>query len=268
MDSNDEESTNNKIETDNSILPLISIYNKFYLCSKDSSGNIIKEKNKLIYICGKMFSHTLLAKYNFPACDFYLYSKEKNNLYHSSMNSEDCFTNSLKWNYKLFKNIRDCLINSEINIKKYYFAINNSSSRENSSKEKVREKDELGMESNNNYLELHFLVKKKDIVAFRLLLEEIIINDPHLHFIGQVIELDNKIEDDLIEKKKKKFRQDKEIKEIENIIKENNDKYEKKTKEMIIKFNMLNSSKVEEEKRLKKKLNVNKKNFSVYNKND
>ena len=74
MDSNDEESTNNKIETDNSILPLISIYNKFYLCSKDSSGNIIKEKNKLIYICGKMFSHTLLAKYNFPACDFYLYS--------------------------------------------------------------------------------------------------------------------------------------------------------------------------------------------------
>ena len=80
--------------------------------------------------------------------------------------------------------------------------------------------------------------------------------------------MDNKIEDDLIQKKKKKFKQDKEIKEIENIIKENNDKYEKKTKEMIIKFNMLNKSKIEEEKRLKNKLSVNKKIFYVNNKND
>ena len=255
MDSNDEESKNNNYELDNSILPIMNIYNKFPLCSKDSKGNINLDNNKLIYICGKMLSHTLLAKYNFPACDFYIYSPENNSLYHSNMNSEDCFTNSLKWNYKLFKNIRDCLTNSEINIKKYYFAINNSAARENSSKEKDRERDELGMESNSNYLELHFIVKKRDIVAFRMLLEEIIVNDPNLYFINQVIDMDNKTGEELIEKKKKQFKQDKEIKEIENQIKEINDKYEKKTKEMIIKFNMLNKSKIEEEKRLKEKLN-------------
>ena len=252
MDSNDEESKNN-YENINSILPIINIFNKFPLSSKDSSGNLIKDNNNLIYICGKMFNHTLLAKYNFPACDFFIYSPEKNNLYHSNMNSEDCFTNSLKWNYKLFKNIRQCLTNTEVNYNKYYFIINNSS-KENSSKVKDKEKDELGMESNNNYLELHFLVKKRDIVAFRLLLEEIIVNEPNLYFINQVIELDNKNEEELIEKKRKQYKQNKEIKEIKNGIKEINDAYEKKTKELIIKFNMLNKSKIEEEKKLKIKL--------------
>ena len=261
MDSNDEESKNT-YESENSILPLITIYNKFPLCSKDSTGKIIKDNNQSIYICGKMFSHTLLAKYDFPACDFYIYSPENNNLYHSSMNSEECFTNSLKWNYKLFKNVRECLTNTDINLKKYYFAINNSSSRENSSKEKEREREkereELGMESNNNYLELHFFVKKRDIVAFRMLLEEIIVNEPNLYFISQVIELDNKNEEDLNEKKKKKYKQDKEINEIETNIKNINDEYEKKTKEVLIKFNMLNKSKIEEEKRLENKLHPKK----------
>lgn len=255
MDSNDEESKNN-YEDSNSNFPLITIFNKLPLSSKDSFGNIIK-KDKYIYICGKMFSHSLLAKYNFPACDFQIYCQENNQLYHSNMNSEDCFTNTLKWNYKLFKNIRECLTNSEINIKKYYFAINNSSSRENSSKEK--EKDELGFESNKNYLELHFFVKKRDIVAFRLLLEEIIVNEPYLYFINQIIELDNNYEEDLLKKKMKQFKQNKEIKEIENNIKEINDGYENKTKEILIKFNMLNKCKLEEEKRLKIKLKDNKK---------
>ena len=251
MDSNVEES-NYELETGNSILPIITIYNKFPIFPKDSKGHISKDNYSSIYICGKMLSHTLLAKYNFPACDFYFYSPEGNNLYHSSMDSEECFTNSLKWNYKLFKNIRDCLINPEINLNKYYFQINNSNNRENSSKEK--ERDELGMESNNNYLELHFLVKKKDIVAFRLLLEEIVVNEPNLYFINQVIELDSKNENDLNEKKKKKFKQDNEIKEINYKIKNINDDYEKKAKEMIIKFNMLNKSKIEEERRLENKL--------------
>lgn len=256
MDTNDEESLNNNNEYANSILPLIHIFNKFPLCSKDSTGKIVKEE-KYIYICGKMFSHSLLAKYNFPACDFQIYEQNNNQLYHSNMNSEDCFTNSLKWNFKLFKNIRNCLTNSEINIKKYYFSINNASSRENSSKEK--EKDELGIESNKNYLELHFFVKSRDIVAFRLLLEEIIVNEPFFYFINQIIEMDNNYEEDLLKKKFKKFKQDKEIKEIENTLKEMNDESEKKTKEMIIKFNKLNKSKIEEEKKLKIKLKGNKK---------
>ena len=174
-----------------------------------------------------MSSHASDIKYNFQACNFHIYIPADNKLYCSNMNSEDCFTNTLKWNYKLFKNIRECLTNSEINIKKYYYTINDSSAHENSSKEK----DDLGIESNKTYLELHFFVKKRDIVAFRLLLEEIIQNEPQLFFMNQVMSIDNEYEEYLEKKKKKKYKQDKEIEEIEKYIKEINDGYEKKTKE-------------------------------------
>ena len=92
MDSSGEESKNIK----NFNFPLINIFNKISLYSKDSSGQLINN-NKFIYICGKMFRHISLAdketcKYSFPACNFYIYSPDNNSLYHSNMNSEDCFT--------------------------------------------------------------------------------------------------------------------------------------------------------------------------------
>lgn len=259
MESNDEESKNNNEDNDTSRFPLINIYNKISILSKDSSGNLLKDK-KDVYICGKMSSHASDIKYNFQACNFHIYIPADNTLYYSNMNSEDCFTNTLKWNYKLFKNIRECLTNSEVNLRRYYFIINNSS-RDNSSKEKDRDKDkdDLELEANKNYLELHFYLKKRDIVVFRLLLEEIIQNDPYIYFINQVIIMDNNCEEELLVKKKKKFKQDNEIKEIKNKIKEINDEYEKKTKEMIIKFNLLNKSKIKEEKNLLIKLKKNKK---------
>ena len=247
MDSNDEDSKNNFDES-SSNFPLISIYNKIPLATRDSSGNIQLEENKVIYICGKMFNHSSSAKYSFEACEFYLYSPSENKLYFSSMKSEDCFSNAIKWNYKLFKNIRECLTKDEINIKKYYFIINNNSSKES------KEKEEIIMENNKTYLELHFFVKKKDIVAFRLLLEETVQNDKDIFFLNKVMEIDNDCEEDLIKKKKKKFKQDNEIKEVENYIKGINDNYEKKTKEILIKFNKLNKSKIEEEEKLKIKL--------------
>ena len=254
MDLADEESKSNNDEDIYSDFPLISIYNKFPLASKDSSGNIIKD-DKYIYICGKMFKHSSQAKYNFPACEFYLYSPNTNELYHSNMNSEDCFTNTLQWNYKLFKNIRECLTNSEVNFKRYYFIINNSSSREKASKEK----DDLEIEANRIYLELHFFIKKKDIVSFRLLLEEIIENEPYLYFIDKVIKLDNEYVEELEKKKRKKYKQDKELEEIKVNIKQKNDVYEKKIKEMIIKFKLLKKSKMEETKKLELKLKNNEK---------
>jgi hypothetical protein len=249
MDSNEEDSKNYYDES-SANFPLMNIYNKIQLLTRDSSNNLVLKENNYMYICGKMFSHTSLAKYSFEACEFYLYSPSDNRLYHSLMNSEDCFSNALKWNIKLFKNIRDCLTKEEINIKKYYFIVNSNMNKENSSKEK----EEIIFENNKTYLELHFMVKKRDIVAFRLLLEEIIQNDNDLFFMNQVILIDNECEEELMEKKKKKYKQDLELNEIQNYIKGINDNYEKKTKEILIKFNKLNKSKIEEEEKLKIKL--------------
>ena len=251
MDSNDEDSKN-MFDESSSNLPLIKIYNKIPLAIKDSSGNISLDKNNSLYICGKMFSHTSLAKYSFEACEFYIYSPWENKLYHSTMNSEDCFSNALKWNIKFFKNIRECLTTEEINIKKHYFIINING-------KDSKEKEDLIFENNKTYLELHLIVKRKDVVAFRLLLEEIIQSDKDIFFMNQVMMLDNECEEDLLVKKKKKFKQDNELREIENYIKGINDNYEKKTKEMLIKFNKLNKSKIEEEEKLKIKLETNNK---------
>ena len=75
--------------------------------------------------------------------------------------------------------------------------------------------------------------------------------------MNQVMMLDNECEEELLIKKKKQFKQDNEIKEVENYIKGINDNYEKKTKEMLIKFNKLNKSKIKEEEKLKIKLEKN-----------
>ena len=249
MDSNDEESKNMYDESSN--FPLIKIYNKIPLVVKDDSESINFDKKKYIYICGKMLSHTSIAKYSFEACEFYIYSPWENKLYHSSMYSGDCFSNALKWDYKFFKNIRECLTKEDINIKKHYFIINING-------KDSKEKEDLILENNKTYLELHFIVKKKDVVAFRLLLEEIIQNDIDIFFLNQAMMIDNECEEDLLLKKKKKFKQDNELREVENYIKGINDSYEKKTKEILIKFNKLNKSKIEEEEKLKIKLENNK----------
>ena len=251
MDSNDEESKN-IFDEESSNFPLINIYNKIPLSIKDSSGNLNISDNNFIFICGKMFSHTSLAKYSFEACEFYLYFPSEKKLYHSLMNSEDCFSNAIKWNKKLFRNIRECLTKEDINLKKYYFIINNNA-------KESKEKEDLIMENNKTYLELHFFVKKKDIVAFRLLLEEIIQIDIDIFFLNQVMMIDNECEEDLLLKKKKKFKQDNELREVENYIKGINDSYENKTKEILIKFNKLNKSKIAEKEKLEVRLEKNKK---------
>ena len=251
MDSNDEESKN-IFDEESSNFPLMNIYNKIPLSIRDSSGNLNINDNNYIFICGKMFSHTSLAKYSFEACEFYLYFPSEKKLFHSLMNSEDCFSNAIKWNKKLFRNIRECLTKEDIKLKKYYFIINNNA-------KESKEKEDLIMENNKTYLELHFFVKKKDIVAFRLLLEEIVQNDIDIFFLNQVMMIDNECEEDLLLKKKKKFKQDNELKEVENYIKGINDNYENKTKEILIKFNKLNKSKIEEKEKLEVKLENSKK---------
>ena len=246
MDLTDEESKNTFDES-SSYFPSINIYNKISLASKESSGKVQLDENNYLYICGKMEHHTTVAKYSFEACKFYLYSPSEKRLYYSSMNSDDCFSNAIKWNNKLFKNIRECLTKEQTNIKKYYFILNNNA-------KDSKEKEDLIMENNKTYLELHFIVKKKDIVTFRLLLEEIIQNDNDIFFLNQVIMIDKECEEDLLNKKKKQFKHENEINEVESYIKGINDNYDKKTKEILIKFNKLNKSKLEEEEKLKIKL--------------
>lgn len=244
MELNDEVSIPKSEDDTQSNFPVINIYNKLTLLN-----------DKIIYICGKMFSHTSLAKYDFNACDFYLFIPEDNKLYHSSMNSEDCFTNSFKWNYKYFSKVRDCLTNIKINLKKYYYKINELSINLDTSN-----KDEcLELESNinNKYLELHFLVKEKDIVAFRLLLEEIIQNEPYDYFIKQLILLDNEYEEKYFLKEKKQYAQKKEISDISMSIEKENEKFENKVKEIFVKFNKLNNTKIKNSKKLEKELNEN-----------
>ena len=212
MDSNDEESKNlNDDESSN--FPLINIYNKIQLSIKDSSDNLQLNENNYIYICGKMFNHSSLAKYSFEACEFYLYSPTEKKLYHSLMNSEDCFSNAIKWNKKLFKNIRECLTKDDINLKKYYFIINNNG-------KESKEKEDLILENNKTYLELHFFAKKKDVVSFRLLLEEIIQNDIDIFFMNQVLMLDNECEEDLLAKKRKNSNKIMNLTKLKIILKE------------------------------------------------
>ena len=244
MELNDEVSIQKPDDDFQSNFPTINIYNKLKLLN-----------DKIIYICGKMHNHTSLAKYDFNACDFYLFIPEDNKLYHSSMNSQDCFTNSFKWNYKYFSKVRECLTNKKINLKKYYFTINELSVNLD-----ISNKDEcLELESNinNKYLELHFLVKEKDIVAFRLLLEEIIQNEPYNFFIKQVIILDNEYEEKYFLKEKKQYVQKKEISDISMSIKNETEKFENNVKEAFIKFNKLNNAKIKNSKILGKQLKNN-----------
>ena len=216
----------------------IGIYNKIYL--KKWVNNKL-EFDHFIYICGKMFSHTTLGKYSFEACDFWILDSnfEGNvKLFHSIMNSENCFTESLKWNPNFFQKIRGCLNSSNWNKNTFYFNITDR--EEFVQNEKIIKK----------YLELHFIVNKKDIVSFRLLLEEYVQNDPKNFFMDQVINLELNEQEILRNNQKNYYNKEQEIEktkfDIENIQKN----YENKKKEITVKFYLLNKEKTTKIKKL------------------
>jgi hypothetical protein len=235
---NDNSDLSNDTKDENLHFNTIGIINKIQL--KKKLNNKL-ENDKIIYISGKMYSHTTVGNYLFQACDFYLFSPEDNKLYHSIMNSNDCFTNTLKWTTNFFKRIRASL-NSKNQSKKFYFIIS-----------EINDNNNDDIESNNKkFFELHFIVKNQDITSFRLLLEEIIENESNVFFSNKIIELNKELEDRVREKEEKYFKKEDSIKDIENNIKEKEDTFKNKKNEMITKFYLLIDEKNQKIEKLQK----------------
>ena len=242
MNNNDTSNFSEDSKEKNDHFNTIGIINKIQLKKKlDNNEKLIDDK--IIYISGKMYSHTTIGKYTFQACDFFLFFPEENKLYRSIMNSEDCFTNSLKWTPNFSKRIRASL-NSKKNSKNFYFIINNINFNNN---------DDIEINC-KKFLELHFIVDKKDVTSFRLLLEEIVENEPFIFFNNKIIELNKELEINVREKEKKYFQKEFSINEIENNTKEKEKNFEKRKKEIITKFFLLIEEKNKKIEKLKKTL--------------
>ena len=223
---NDNSDLSNDTKDENLHFNTIGIINKIQL--KKKLNNKL-ENDKIIYISGKMYSHTTVGNYLFQACDFYLFSSEDNKLYHSIMNSNDCFTNTLKWTSNFFKRIRASL-NSKNQSKKFYFIISEINDNNN---------DDIEI-NNKKFFELHFIIKKQDITSFRLLLEEIVENEPNIFFSNKIMELN---------------------KELEDRVREKEDNFKNKKNEMITKFYLLIDEKNQKIEKLQKETKKqNKKN--------
>jgi hypothetical protein len=167
------------------------------------------------------------------------------------MNSNDYFTNTLKWTSNFFKRIRASL-NSKNQSKKFYFIISEINDNNN---------DDIEI-NNKKFFELHFIIKKQDITSFRLLLEEIVENEPNIFFSNKIMELNKELEDRVREKEDKYFKKENSINEIENNIKEKEDNFKIKKNEMITKFYLLideKNKKIEKLQKESKKTKQNKK---------
>ena len=245
---NDNSDLSNDTKDENLHFNTIGIINKIQLKKKINNQ---LENDKIIYISGKMYSNTKVENYLFKACEFYLFSSEDNKLYHSIMNSNDCFTNTLKWTSNFFKRIRASL-NSKNQSKKFYFIISEINDNNN---------DDIEI-NNKKFFELHFIIKKQDITSFRLLLEEIVENEPNIFFSNKIMELNKELEDRVREKEDKYFKKENSINEIENNIKEKEDNFKIKKNEMITKFYLLideKNKKIEKLQKESKKTKQNKK---------
>ena len=143
--------------------------------------------------------------------------------------------------------------------KRYYFIINNPIEGSNKN-------DYFETNYNKIYLELHFLGKDKDVVAFKLLLEDNVKLDPYYFFLTKVTQIDNIDENNLLEKEKKKFQQEKEIIELNNSISEMEIKNKIEIKEKFIKFYLLNRTKIEKKYELENEYETRKKEINMLNK--
>ena len=83
----------------------ITIFNQIKITEylgKNLSSSSECEDNK-IHLCGKLFSHMVLAKYTFKACEFLVYFPANKFFFFTTMNSDECLTSTLKWNQNFFK---------------------------------------------------------------------------------------------------------------------------------------------------------------------
>lgn len=223
---------------------------------KDYLGEDCKENEK-IFLCGKMYEHTIISKHNFKACEFLIYIPRIKKLFHSEMDSLDCFSSSLKWTLNFFKKIRLCLDTPE-GIKNTYFSINYEQKNADKmivelesetlpctiSPSQVPEED-LNQEfvERKIYLELHFLVESQDIIAFRLKLDHILEDKPEMVIMSKFMEYEKLENENLLKKQQKTYELDKEIFKMEKEISIANENLEKRKKQYVYKFYYLNKEK-------------------------
>jgi len=252
---------------------------KNYLDNEFSESEIQNNLNKAI-ICGKFFSHKLNNKYNFHACDFIVYYPAyKNNLFYSEMKSEECFTNSLKWNENFFKKIRFAL-SEGVSKTNCYFGIyyereesknntnENNNIQENSNKiENDNDEEDLFKDfdfgdektflNKKKFLELHINISNQDIIAFRLDLKEVYDENPLNTIMSRLIEYEKSETLNIINKQRTLSENEIEIEKLKKILEKKEKLLEKQKREFLYKFYLLN---LEKNKKIKG-LSYNNKSF-------
>jgi hypothetical protein len=232
---------------------------KFYFSDlnlKSYLGDDCKENEK-IFVCGKMYDHPIISKHQFKACEFLIYLPRIKKLFHSEMESLDCFSNSLKWTLNFFKKIRLCLDTPE-GVKNTYFSINYEQKKDEkngmiidlesetlpSTINHVQDED-LSHEFTERkiYLELHFLVESQDIIAFRLRLDHILEDKPEMVIMNKFLEYEKLENEKLLKKQEKSYELEKEICKMEKEISLANENLEKRKKQYVYKFYYLNKEK-------------------------
>lgn len=242
---------------------------KNYLDNEFNESEIANNSSKAI-ICGKFFPHKLNNKYNFQACEFVIYHPAlKNTLFYSEMLSEDCFTNSLKWNENFFKKVRMSF--SDHISKSSYFGIyyerpyqqetNNNNLNSNYKKLEIQinnenadeEEEDLfkdfdfgddkKFENKMKYLELHFLVGVTDLIAFRLNLKEVYDENPVNTILIKALEFEKNENSKLLHKQKQFSENEMEIVKLKNTLEKKEMLLEKQKREFIYKFYLLNKEK-------------------------
>ena len=177
------------------------------------------------------------------------------------MQSEDCFTNILKWNQNFFNKIRIAFLDSS-SFKSGHFGIYFEEKNEKNKKKleieinvvhdqlnKALESDDiyqdldlgidLEYEIKKKILELHFNVENKDITAFSLDLTEVYDENPLKTLMEKVQEYE-KVENLKLMNKQKMFCQNEiEIEKVKSELKEKEELCEKKKREYVYKFNLL-----------------------------
>jgi hypothetical protein len=217
--------------------PEISVFTSFKLSSYLDGP--LEENSNFIFVTGKMFEHTA-HKYTFKAGEFYIYCPFNNKMFYSIMNSDECFTNSLKWNPNFFKKIRNSFIDSEA-IKHTSYTVKYE--REDINEIKVTEfnddGDLDGVVDRNIFFEINFIVESQEIVAFRLLLKPLLDDKPYITLINRLFEFEKYEDEKLREKQKVLMEKENDLVNLERQIKDTEDVYQAKKTDYLGKFYLL-----------------------------
>jgi len=235
----------------------ITIFNQLNIREYIGTNISAEDGNNSIYICGKIFSHLISAKYSFKACEFLIYTPFNNKLFYSTMNSDECFTSTLKWNHNFFKKVRLCLESSE-KINNTYFSINyenkidikiNNTNRNLMSNNIATNFEIEECEYNEEftdkklYFELHFVVDGQDIIAFRMHLNHIIDDKPNNTLLNKLLEYDKQETEIIADRQIKLHDKQREIDKMEKEIKKTEDDFSQFKKQSLYKLYYLNKEK-------------------------